>query len=182
MATFNTTVTFENVTTGYTETALVDFGDQVQGQFGLGYIPTGEYTATIRYEQDAGTGFFRTYVVPETFVTGDTGLSVSLDLPITPPAPATLRGVVSRADGTPAVGALVRLLRADNTVQTSVNTQNDGSYLLTVAPGNYRIAVAQDSQSAVVAVFLDEGVTSLATSPWWRRPACGRCRGRSLIR
>jgi hypothetical protein len=152
-ALINATFRAVNVSTGFTESSTID----EFGNFGLGYIPTGEYEIQIDYEATLGSGFMRTYSFPSTYNTGPTGLSVSLVVPFTPIQPATLSGVVSRADGSPADGARVRLLAAGNIEVATTNTEPDGTYVLTVSPGTYRLIASQDDEAIeITAIFLAE--------------------------
>ena len=67
----NATATFTEVITGYSETAVVD----PSGGFGLGYVPVGDYEVTVRWQGA------RAYRFPSTYTTGETGLSIALDVP-----------------------------------------------------------------------------------------------------
>jgi hypothetical protein len=54
---------------------------------------------------------------------------------------ATLRGLVTEADGAPIAGATVVALNSDNGFVTTVDADARGFYSLTIPPGSYRIEV-----------------------------------------
>jgi hypothetical protein len=79
---------------------------------------------------------------------------------VPPVAPATLRGVVRNPDLTPADGARVRVLAAGDAEVASTLSEPDGTYVVTVAPGSYRVLATKGPSAVdVPSVFLDEGAT-----------------------
>ncbi len=107
----------------------VTLSDGETGEFAMAVVPGVGYTATV-VPQTGDIPFFSELVTLNADLTYDVDLGYG----------TALWGTVSRADGSPMVGAAVRAQSADGTQGALVHTDEQGRYLLRVLPDlEYRI-------------------------------------------
>ena len=124
---------FTQIDTGFSDVAIIDdFGG-----VGIGYLPLGAYEISIEVDGELA------YVFPETFDTGSTGLSISLDVP-----PAIV-GTVTSPTGDPIMGAEVFVEHPVYGNNGPFVTDADGKYTLdSITTGTFTLFVRAPGNSS----------------------------------
>ena len=132
---------------------------EADGTFVAGALASGEYQVTARF--DVGSLYFREYVFPATVSTdGATFTTLSLVVPASEfvVTPGSVQGTVFTSAGPVADGARVRLLASGDREVASVLSEPDGTFVMTAAPGTYRLVASQGDESiSAFGVLINEG-------------------------